>query len=103
MRVVDTTAHQAVSALSMQLALSLKKSEQEKFDQAFRKLFKKQQGGFSYTDCDKQQPKPSYYPRYMIQHGIKAVNGGVTGLVKNFNEDEAWQEVYSKYLKCPKN
>ena len=45
---------------------------------------------------------PTYYPRYMIQHGIGAFTGKQKnrGLVENFNSQSAWAEAIEKSVKC---
>jgi len=96
MRVADSSAHQAISVLKLKIANSINKQQQELFDKAFKRLAANQD-----NYCKKIVPKPNYYPRYMIQHGIKAIIGTKTGLVKDFDEDEAWRKVYSDYLRCP--
>ncbi len=47
---------------------------------------------------------PSYYPRYMILHGIRAFNGDPyeNAIDPHFDARASWALVRSKYLPCPK-
>jgi len=46
---------------------------------------------------------PDYYPRYMVQHGMRAFTGRKSprGLVRNFNAEKAWEKSLDTYLHCP--
>jgi tetratricopeptide (TPR) repeat protein len=46
---------------------------------------------------------PDYYPRYMVQHGMNAYLGKVSGdgLVKDFDAKAAWKKALDTYLHCP--
>lgn len=46
---------------------------------------------------------PSYYPSYMILHGIKAFNGNPHegALIKDFDSSGVWKNLQSGYLHCP--
>lgn len=45
---------------------------------------------------------PTYFPKYMTQHGIGAFTGKQTnnGLVDNFDGQSVWAEAIEKTVKC---
>ena len=45
--------------------------------------------------------RPSYFPVYMIRSGSSEQIDTQHGLVPDFDEDKAWNEVISTELKCP--
>ena len=97
LRVKDTTAHQAIAMIQLQVAQQLSKEQIGKFEKAYKKLIANKQ-----IFCSNKFKHPNYYPRYMLKHGIRAVNGVETGLVKDFNEEKTWADMRNTYLKCPK-
>ncbi|MGL4605784.1 MAG: hypothetical protein ACRCU9_16725 [Iodobacter sp.] len=104
LRVADQSAHQAALALGMITF--------ENVDQPDRELFKKKIDGIYRSEymrnkiCKDIQATgaPQYFPRYMIQHGIRVFltdKQENQGLIKDFNPRTAWKLVLKDYLKCP--
>jgi hypothetical protein len=103
-RVADSTAHQAIYVLWLQVFNGFSTDQQ----QAFKKTLQANLGVPSklVAVCDKLKSigTPNYYPRYMVQHGMEAFNPkpGDNGLVKDFDSKAAWQFALDSYLHCPK-
>ena len=96
-RVSDTTAHQAISVLRMNIGGGMTEEQIQNFQQALDSI-----------TPDKICPalehlgKPEYQPTYMIQHGMGAFTGQSTkdGLVENFDSASAWSKSLSTIAKC---
>lgn len=104
-RVADPTAHQAISVMQMQVFQNLSDEQRSKFKEAIEKYLS--QGSPQLVDtCEKvrQIGAPEYYPRYMIQHGIRAFGAEQAnqGLVSDFQPKVAWNKSLDTYLHCPK-
>lgn len=101
LRVSDRSAHQAVSALRMNHLGALNKEQAAKFQAACKKFAENMD---AICNSIKTLGKPTYYPRYMIQHGMGAFIGQKTkdGLVVGFDPDQAWNDVLEEYVKCSK-
>ncbi|MBM5573689.1 hypothetical protein [Deefgea sp. CFH1-16] len=104
LRVADKSARQAAKVLTMLSFDSMDKEGQE--------LFKKQINTTLSNDSNRAGickeinsiGIPQYYPRYMVQHGMKAFQAGEQdnqGLVADFDSKLAWQQALSGYLNCP--
>ena len=103
MRVADVTSHQAVGFLK-RLALD---SSQPIQKNAFQK-----EAGETFDDINRRASlcesinkigAPTYFPKYMILHGLNAVNGSNlsnNGLVVPFDAVTAWQQSLTSYLHC---
>ena len=46
---------------------------------------------------------PSYYPAYMILHGMRAIAGNPNegALIKDFVATGTWKKIQAAYLSCP--
>lgn len=101
LRVTDKSAHQALSVMKFNL-MNAKKEHIDKFQTALTDKFKDRA-----KLCQELQGihPPTYFPRYMIQHGIQALTEATqpnNGLNENFNAQDAWEMGVKKgYLKCP--
>lgn len=103
LRVADKTAHDANAVLRMQATANV--SDEQK------KTFRKTMQDITGNPADFAQMcrdiahigPPSYFPDYMIQHGMAAFdqNGGSV-LVPDFNIADGWQTSLDSYLHCPK-
>ena len=104
-RVADSTAHQAMSVLQMQVFQNLSNEERDKYKQALGKYLS-QGSPQLIAACEKvrQIGAPEYFPRYMIQHGMRAFGAEQAnqGLVSNFQPEAAWEKSLDTYLHCPK-
>lgn len=98
-RVADKTAHQGLTVLSMRMAQGW--SEEQK--QAFANTYRSSVTEKSAEACAlaKSVGAPTYYPAYMINHGIDKINGSTSPeLVPNFNSKQAWEDVLKSWLHC---
>ncbi|WP_243375411.1 hypothetical protein [Geotalea sp. SG265] len=103
LRVADTTAHQAVSVLSMTVLDSMDENKNETFIQTVEKTLGTPASLKETCKEIKRIGPPIYYPRYMIQHGMGAFVGSRSGyeLMPKFDSVAAWKESLDKYLHCP--
>lgn len=103
LRVADRSAHQAVLALRMNHFDILGESKKQKFAEQLTRLLGDQAELELLCNEIKRIGAPTYFPRYMVQHGMDAVRGEVTneGLIENFDADAAWSESLASYLHCP--
>lgn len=101
-RVKDRSAHQALSVLRMRVLSALTEEQKD----AFFSVLKEQLAGGSdnlYEICEKinQKGHPTYFPKYMIQHGMGAfTNDQDEPLVADFDAEKAFQEALNQYLHC---
>lgn len=105
LRVTDKSAHQAVRAL---LIINFGKVEKEKIRTYMRKIKAK----MLENDAEEKEKicleikefgPPDYYPRYMIQHGLKALekeHDGERALNEDFDAEEAWIASLEGYMHC---
>lgn len=103
LRVVDRTAHQATSAL---LYINYRKIEKETVNNFMKKLKTKILANNSEELKKmcleiKEFGPPDYYPRYMVQHGMKALDkNNDNPLVDDFDVDEGWIAALTGYMHC---
>jgi len=96
-RVTDKSAHQAVGVLKMYSSYGLSEKQQAKFSEFAGEMFT---GEKHEKICQEVRRigKPSYYPDYMINHGLNA--GSPTPIVPNFDSEKEWGKALSTYLRC---
>ena len=103
-RVADASAHQAIQMLQMQLFQNEPVEKRKILGEHFIKAFSPDTPELA-KSCDqiREIGAPNYFPRYMIQHGIKAFleQQPNQGLVKDFNSADAWESALNSYLHCP--
>lgn len=96
MRVEDQTAHQGITVLVMTKFGDLSESQTQALQEQVDKLLRG--GGAGAITLLTRLGKPSYHPRYLIQHGIKAFSSPTgDGLVKGFDGDSAWKVLLEKF------
>jgi hypothetical protein len=102
-RVADNTAHQAVSVLSMTALESMDENKNESFTEMAKKILGTKESLKETCKEIRRIGPPSYYPRYMIQHGMGAFTGSGSGdeLIPKFDSVAAWKESLNNYLHCP--
>lgn len=99
LRVTDKSAHQAITVLRLQL-MNAKQEHIDTFQNVLNEQLKEKE---RWCADLKDLPSPTYFPRYMIQHGIDAFSkseGAHNGLNAQFNSEEAWRAVKKNYLMC---
>lgn len=96
-RVADSTAHQAISVLRMNIFGGLSEQQKSAFQSAVKAVNTE-----SICAGLAQTGKPTYKPTYMIQHGMSAFLGQSTkdGLVENFDATTAWNKTISTLADC---
>jgi len=103
LRVKDRTAHQAVTVLNMNALAGLNEEGRQAFNRALQSgLVQDQDNLARICALIAEIGIPSYYPRYMIQHGMDAFTGVEgDGLDEDFDPRKAWHGALDKYLHCP--
>lgn len=102
-RVTDTTAHQAVQVLSLNLATAGGTVWQPRMGKVFG-LFQSEGSAELASLCAtlRAMPAPQHSPSYMIQHGMGAfLKEDKPALVETFDADATWRMVLDDYLHCP--
>lgn len=102
-RVVDKTAHQAVTVARIQAVRNINKEKLVKFQNNLKATLGDPAGLASVCKKIEGIGAPDYYPRYMIQHGMNAFlkGGGGKELDEAFNAKTAWKKSLDTYLHCP--
>lgn len=101
-RVADRTAHQAILVARMQVFGNLPKESTANFETKAKAYVEDAAQISASCAILRKMGPPTYYPRYMIQHGMSAFIGGKgDGLVPDFVPDKAWATVLDSYMHCP--
>ena len=101
-RVKDKSAHQALRVLQQNILMNLDEEDQENFITQLKKTLESNSEELNSVCLDIQQVGiPTYYPKYMIQHGIQSfTEEGGDGLVEEFDSEESWELSLKSYLHC---
>ncbi len=103
-RVADESARQATQVLQQQAFEDLAPDKRQQFMEVFKRLV--EQGSEPLNELCRSVRKrgmPQYYPRYMVQHGIKAIlkpEQENTGLIPDIDLEQIWDETLHSYLHC---
>ncbi len=100
-RVADVSAHDAKTVLVMQSLAAVDPAKKAAWQQALRTYIT---GGGLAEGCAavRRLGPPTYYPAYMIQHGMAAFQTNPPApLVEPFDAAAAWQSTLTTYLQCP--
>lgn len=103
-RVTDTSAHQAIPMLLMHLLEPVSEEKKNRFQEIVSAQLARGSSELkSLCQSIRKLGPPDYFPRYMIQHGLKAFlpEDGTDGLQKDFNAETAWHASLDAYLHCP--
>jgi hypothetical protein len=103
LRVSDPSAHQATTMLRKTYLDSADESTRTKFGEILQDTLGAPDGLERICSEIRKIGAPDYFPRYMIQHGMKAMTGQSTkdGLVVDFEPEPAWESSLDTYLHCP--
>jgi len=96
-RVTDKSAHQAVGVLKMYSSYGLSEKQQAKFSDFANDMFASEKHEKICQEV-RRIGKPSYYPDYMIKHGLNA--GSPTPIAENFDSEKEWSRAMGSYLHC---
>ena len=103
-RVADKSAHQAIQMMQSQLFQSSSPENKSKLRDNFVEHLSPGTPQLARV-CDqiREIGAPDYFPRYMIQHGIRAFGPEQPnrGLIDDFSADKAWETALTTYLHCP--
>ena len=101
LRVSDVTAREAKTVLVMESMGAIDPAKKAAWNQALKAYI----GGSGLAEgcaAIRRLGPPTYYPTYMIQHGMAALNGNNPApLVTPFDPVATWQTVQATYLQCP--
>jgi hypothetical protein len=106
-RVADQTAGQAGQVLIMGMFSSLPPETGQKFQAAASALTTDKTALKRICDGVQRVGPPTYYPEYMVAHGIGAVMGALSGtqqgpaLEQTFDGPKTWAALRTSYLNCP--
>lgn len=99
-RVTDKTAHSALNALFAKELGSLPEANRNELFAHIDALDNNQPRKTEICSYLAGAPPPSYFPNYMIAHGMSAFTGSVKEpLIKDFNATEAWSKSMA-FVKC---
>ncbi|MEM1196929.1 MAG: hypothetical protein AAGH57_12555 [Pseudomonadota bacterium] len=101
-RVKDKTAHQAVLVAKQSALASLDDERLSALRESFR-LSQDPSKRLDFCGAVGALAPPSYYPQYMISHGMGAFAGqsGSGPLVAEFDGPATYKDVVEDYLDCP--
>jgi hypothetical protein len=102
-RVTDKTAGQAGQVMIMNTFNPLPQEQRQKFADAFNVLIKEPKTLTQVCEDAQRLGPPTYYPEYMILHGIKAFTGDprVSAVDTAMNGQAVWSRIQHTYLNCP--
>lgn len=104
-RITDKTAAQARTILIANTFATMPQGKKAKFSKALDRLTKTPDPALVEKLCDDVEKvgAPTYYPSYMILHGIRTFTGNPheEALIKDFDVSRAWKNLQSEYLHCP--
>lgn len=100
-RVADKTAHQARTVLIMQYSSSLSLQQKNKWNAYADKFTPGSKELDGVCEAVKKIGIPTYYPTYMIKHGITAFSKDkLEPLVKDFDQNKSWETILKEGLHC---
>ncbi|NOW44652.1 hypothetical protein FHW96_000794 [Novosphingobium sp. SG751A] len=97
----DKTAHQAIIVGRVQILGSLPPEKIAKFQSTAKTAVEDAAKTQVLCKYLRHIGPPTYYPRYMIQHGMNAFTGGGKELVPDFSAAKGWDDVLNTYVHCP--
>ncbi len=105
LRVTDKTAGQARQVMIMNTFGALPLEQRRRFGDALKAMLGDPKALAKICIRMRELGPPSYYPRYMILHGIKAFNGDPyeNAMDPHFDAQTSWALVRRTYVPCPGN
>jgi hypothetical protein len=102
LRVTDKTAGQARQVMIMNTFGSLPIEQRRKFGDTLNAMLADPEALAKLCTAMRKRAPPSYYPRYMILHGIKAFSGNPyeNALDPLFDPRASWELVLQTYARC---
>jgi hypothetical protein len=105
-RVADTTSHQIVSVIKSAALDAIPPTERAEFQKLASASYNDPAEHSALCDRVRSIGKPTYFPTYMIAHGLDNTVATLKGeadsaaLVSPFDPDSAWLKAMSTYLGC---
>lgn len=111
-RVVDRTAHQAIGALRANILWDVVDEQNDSVLAAITTMLETGAEAHEKLCADIARiGRPHHYPRYMIQHGMRAIlkeqgmadfagNSDGKDIKEDFDPEAAWSEALEDYLHC---
>ncbi|RVT89446.1 hypothetical protein [Sphingomonas crocodyli] len=101
LRVADRTAHQAVTMARMEVFRDTPDAVKSELSAVVAKNSDNAEKRADLCRELRRLGHPTYYPRYMVQHGMAAfMQRGGEELVGAFDKNKAWSDVLNTYAKC---
>lgn len=102
-RVNDKTAGQAGQVMIMNTFNPLPQEQRQKFAETLNTLIAEPKTLTQVCEGAQKLGPPTYYPEYMILHGIKALTGDprVSAVDTAMNGQAVWTRIQHTYLNCP--
>ena len=101
-RVADQTAHQAIQVLTQREFGDLPQDKKASFGEEISRIADAPEQLAKLCQQIRALGPPTYYPRYMIQHGLDAFKARKDdGLVQGFDQSIAWNQALEQHLHCP--
>jgi len=98
-RVSDKTSHQGLAVLRMNTLGGLSEQQLSLLQSEISAIL---ESNTEVCTALTARGLPTYYPKYMIQHGIGVFTDNQTenGLISSFISQAAWSEAIDKTVKC---
>lgn len=102
LRVTDKTAGQARQVLIMNTFGRLPQEQRQQFNDTLKVTMADPHALADLCDRVRKLAPPSYYPQYMILHGIKAFSSDPyeNAIDAHFDAQSSWAQVQRTYLQC---
>jgi hypothetical protein len=103
MRVEDKTAHQAASLLALYAVSTLNEEQRAIFNKKSGEIYKDDVRRQKLCNKIRKIGPPTYYPQYMVSHGMGAMigtNRNPEGLVQPFDASGAWEQTLKGFMEC---
>jgi hypothetical protein len=103
MRVKDVSARQAAKVLPMGGISAMGQEKSQQFQKQIQERFGEPAKRLDLCKTYKSMPPPTYFPDYMINHGLVNLSGKpADAFVAGFNAAETWPQAIDIYMQCPK-
>ena len=96
LRVADRTAHQAQQIVLMRHHDVVPAPQWDRVSEIMRAVIGDPAEFATFCTRVRAAGPPTYYPSYMIQHGL----GGSTPIVEGFDAAASWETAITQYLHC---
>ena len=103
-RVTDESAHEAMTMLLIHAFDGMSSEQKSKLQEIINKRFGGAEIDMSICPHLRSLGHPTYYPRYMIQHGLGSFlsDKSEQPLVEGFDPVKAWDQILTDSVGCPK-